>query len=59
MAEKKGKKRVVQLWKNYEVKGNELSRKNKTCPKCNVFMAKHDNRQYCGKCGYTEFTGKK
>ena len=40
----------------YEVKGNSLSRKNKTCPKCGpgYFLGVHKNRDSCGKCGYTE-----
>lgn len=45
----------------YEKKGEKLEQKNKTCPKCGpgVFMAKHSDRLTCGKCSYTEFTGKK
>ena len=41
----------------YETKGNELTRARRTCPKCGdgVFMAEHQNRASCGKCGYTEF----
>ncbi|MEM4260204.1 MAG: 30S ribosomal protein S27ae [Candidatus Woesearchaeota archaeon] len=38
----------------YEFKGESVIRKNKLCPKCGVFMAKHHNRNHCGKCGYTE-----
>lgn len=38
----------------YDVKGESATRKNKLCPKCGVFMAKHQNRNHCGKCGYTE-----
>ena len=40
----------------YEVTGNELKRKNKSCPKCGpgVFMASHKDRVTCGKCGYME-----
>jgi len=35
--------------------------KNKSCPKCGdgFFMAGHKDRQYCGKCHYTEFSSKK
>lgn len=41
----------------YEVEGDELVRKRKSCPKCGdgVFMAEHDDRVACGACGYTEF----
>ena len=40
----------------YKVEGAKLVRK-KTCPKCGpgVFMAEHDKRVHCGRCGYTEF----
>jgi small subunit ribosomal protein S27Ae len=35
----------------------KVKRKNKKCPRCNVFMARHNDppRWACGKCGYTEF----
>ena len=60
--EKKVKlKKTSQKWKAYEVVGGELKRKNSSCPKCGagVFLAKHKNRQTCGKCGYAEFGSKK
>jgi ubiquitin-small subunit ribosomal protein S27Ae len=46
--------RQYNMYKIYEVTGNTLKRKNKTCPKCTVFMAAHKNRWTCGKCGYME-----
>ncbi|MBU2561105.1 MAG: 30S ribosomal protein S27ae [Nanoarchaeota archaeon] len=63
MAEKKAKekkKKSSQKYKQYEVKGSDLKRKNKFCPKCGVgvFLAAHNNRLTCGKCGYTEFLKK-
>jgi ubiquitin-small subunit ribosomal protein S27Ae len=44
----------------YEVSGDTLKRKKKTCPKCgpSFYMAEHANRSTCGKCGYTEFKAK-
>ncbi|MGC8565179.1 MAG: 30S ribosomal protein S27ae [Thermoplasmata archaeon] len=41
----------------YEIKDGKLIRKRKSCPKCGpgVFLAEHENRYTCGKCGYTEF----
>ncbi|MGV8087406.1 MAG: 30S ribosomal protein S27ae [Candidatus Woesearchaeota archaeon] len=42
------------MYKIYEVTGNSVKKKNKTCPKCSVFMANHKNRWTCGKCGYME-----
>jgi small subunit ribosomal protein S27Ae len=51
---KKPSKRQASL---YEVSGGKVSRKNKTCPKCGpgFFMAKHKDRDVCGKCSYVEF----
>lgn len=25
-----------------------------TCPRCDSFLAQHDDRQTCGNCGYAE-----
>jgi small subunit ribosomal protein S27Ae len=49
---KKGKK--YNMYKIYEVTGNKAKAKNKTCPKCSVFLANHKDRWTCGKCGYME-----
>lgn len=40
----------------YKIEGDKLVR-HKSCPKCGsgVFMAQHEKRAHCGKCGYTEF----
>jgi small subunit ribosomal protein S27Ae len=40
----------------YAVKGDTLSRTHKFCPKCGpgTFLAEHENRRACGKCGYSE-----
>ena len=59
MAEAKGKKGESGKQKKgsyYKVEGGKLIRK-KYCPKCGpgIFMAQHDKRLHCGKCGYTEF----
>lgn len=40
----------------YEIKGDQLIRKKKFCPKCEgAFMADHEDRFACGRCGHTEF----
>ncbi len=64
----KGKKKVVKKGKKkrkdhasskkyskYKIEGNKVT-KEKTCSKCGPanFLAKHKDRLYCGKCGYTE-----
>lgn len=56
MAGKKAKRknrRSVQVSKLYD-KG---VLKAQTCPKCGpgVVLARHKDRNSCGKCGYTEF----
>ncbi len=40
----------------YEVSGDALKRKNRNCPKCGpgIFMAGHQDRWQCGRCGYME-----
>ncbi len=60
--ERKGKKPhknkpVSEKWKKYDSSG---IRKGKTCPRCGagIFLAVHKDRLTCGKCKYTEFTGK-
>lgn len=53
-----GKKhRPLQVWKYYSVKGDSLERSHESCPRCGegTWLAKHGNRSYCGKCGYTIF----
>ncbi len=42
-------------------KDGKLERKKKHCPKCGpgVFLANHEDRVACGRCGYTEFGKKK
>ncbi|HDN74457.1 30S ribosomal protein S27ae [Archaeoglobales archaeon] len=45
------------IYKYYEIKGEKVIRKRRTCPRCGegVFLAEHPDRRTCGKCGYTEF----
>jgi small subunit ribosomal protein S27Ae len=40
----------------YSTKGDALTRTHKSCPKCGsgIFLAEHNNRRSCGKCGYSE-----
>lgn len=56
----KAKAHPSQVWKAYDASSG-LKRKNKSCPKCGagVFMARHKDRMYCGKCHYTEFSSAK
>ncbi|MEM3519150.1 MAG: 30S ribosomal protein S27ae [Candidatus Hadarchaeales archaeon] len=51
---KKVKARKARL---YSVKEGKLQRLKKECPRCGggVFLAEHEGRISCGKCGYTEF----
>ncbi len=48
-------------YKYYTVKGGtEAVRAKKSCPRCGpgTILAAHNNRSYCGRCGYTEFQKK-
>jgi len=63
--ERKGKKEKKKHPKHlkstlYEIKGESVERKRRSCPKCGpgILMAEHKNRLNCGKCGYTEFKEK-
>jgi small subunit ribosomal protein S27Ae len=43
----------------YKIDGDKLERNRKFCPKCEgSFLAEHNDRLSCGKCGYTEFKNK-
>ena len=55
-APKESKKKAHKVSNVYEISGNSLKRKNKTCPKCGsgIFMANHKDRWTCGKCRYVE-----
>ncbi len=62
----KGKKEKVKkegkkLSALFEISGDTITKKNRTCPKCGpgMFLAKHKDRIVCGKCQYVEFMGKK
>lgn len=62
MAKKKKKeKKAMQVGKLYTASGDKVERKNKFCSKCGngVFMAKHKDRETCGRCGFTEFISNK
>jgi small subunit ribosomal protein S27Ae len=53
-----GKKHMsVKVHEYYEVSGESVKRKRKSCPRCGpgAWLAEHKGRLYCGKCGYTEF----
>lgn len=63
--ERKGKKEhknkpTGAKYAHYVISGESL-KKSKSCPRCGqgIFLANHKDRLYCGKCYYTEFTGKK
>jgi ubiquitin-small subunit ribosomal protein S27Ae len=57
-ATKDKKKKSMKIWKLYQVSGGKAERKNKICSKCGagVFLAKHKDRETCGRCGYTTFS---
>ena len=49
-------KKTSRRYKNYEVSGEKVTRKNQPCPKCGtgIFLAAHKDRQTCGKCSYMQ-----
>ncbi|MCL4376593.1 30S ribosomal protein S27ae [Candidatus Parvarchaeota archaeon] len=56
----KKKQKESEIWKMYKIEGDSITRVNRTCPKCGegTFLAEHENRYTCGRCGYTEFKRK-
>lgn len=56
------KRQVNKMMKRelYQVEGEKLTRLRRFCPRCGpgTFLAEHENRLTCGKCGYTEFKKK-
>lgn len=57
----KKKHTKVKIWKFYEVKGDNVTRKRENCPRCGAgtFLASYKNRKYCGKCGWSQITTEK
>ncbi|HKZ24105.1 MAG: 30S ribosomal protein S27ae [Euryarchaeota archaeon RBG_19FT_COMBO_69_17] len=61
MAEKKAEKGSVGLKRTfYKIEGDRIARTRASCPKCGpgVYLAQHQGRTSCGRCGYTEFAKK-
>lgn len=44
---------------HFKIEGSKITRQ-KHCPRCGpgIFLAVHKDRVSCGKCKYTEFSGK-
>lgn len=53
-APSKSKHRKMKMWELYKVEGGKVTRKAPFCPKCRSFLAVHEDRVACGKCGYAE-----
>jgi len=60
---RKGKKNIKnkkpsKRWEKYKLEGNKVEKTAKFCPRCGggVFLSKHKNRLFCGKCHYVEYT---
>ncbi|MEM3085835.1 MAG: 30S ribosomal protein S27ae [Halobacteria archaeon] len=51
------KERERRITRAYKTEGGKIGRQRDNCPRCGpgVFMAAHEGRKSCGKCGYTEF----
>ena len=56
----KVKKEGKKLSALFEISGDKITRKNRTCPKCGpgMFLGKHKDRLVCGKCKYVEMISK-
>jgi small subunit ribosomal protein S27Ae len=45
------KHQKVEVWEKY---GEDGATEHERCPRCGSFLAQHEDRQSCGKCGYTK-----
>jgi len=54
---KKRTKKPYLVSKLFKVEGTAVKRLRKYCPVCGsgVFLAEHEDRWSCGRCGYTEW----
>ena len=64
MVKNKSKRKTVnkptsKKYKFFKIDGDSVKRE-RNCPRCGpgIFLMNADNRLYCGKCHYTEFTSK-
>jgi ubiquitin-small subunit ribosomal protein S27Ae len=55
----KVKKSTKKMHELYNVSGESIERKNRTCPKCGpgMFLGNHKDRLVCGNCKYVEMKG--
>ncbi|MFA5856586.1 MAG: 30S ribosomal protein S27ae [Candidatus Pacearchaeota archaeon] len=55
----KKNKPTSKKYSKYKIQGDKIVRE-RSCPRCGlgVFLMIADNRQYCGRCHYTEFSKK-
>ena len=44
----------------YKLENNKIMRQRRSCPRCGtgVFLAEHEDRVTCGRCGYMEIKKK-
>jgi ubiquitin-small subunit ribosomal protein S27Ae len=56
----KKEKKPRNLHTLYNISGEGIEKKNRSCPKCGpgTFLGKHENRLVCGSCQYVEFVNK-
>ena len=56
---KKTNKPTSTKYKFFKISGDSVTRA-RSCPRCGpgIFLMVTPNRSYCGKCHYTEFSGK-
>ncbi len=46
---------MSKTYENYKIEGDSIKRAKKECERCGqaTFMADHNNRWTCGRCGYS------
>jgi len=55
---RKKNRKPSQKWKKYSIEGDKSKKISRECPRCGpgIFLGKHKDRFFCGKCHYTEFS---
>lgn len=55
---RKKNRKPSQKWKKYSIESSNIKKIARECPRCGpgIFLGKHKDRFFCGKCHYTEFS---
>ena len=54
---KRKNRKTSEKWKKYSIEADKSKKTSRECPRCGagIFLGKHKDRFFCGKCHYTSF----